>query len=59
MTVGGVHAAGAGAAVLAHAGHHRRAPPERGEHARDALADWGFSKAEAERLASLGLGFTS
>jgi alpha-methylacyl-CoA racemase len=35
----------------------RGAPPERGAHGRDALADWGFSSAEIERLASLGLGF--
>jgi alpha-methylacyl-CoA racemase len=34
-----------------------RVPPERGAHGRDALADWGFAKAEIERLASLGLGF--
>jgi alpha-methylacyl-CoA racemase len=34
-----------------------RAAPERGAHGRDALADWGFTTAEAERLASLGLGF--
>jgi alpha-methylacyl-CoA racemase len=35
----------------------RRAPPERGEGGRAALADWGFPEAEIERLASLGLGF--
>ncbi|HET9041648.1 MAG TPA: CaiB/BaiF CoA-transferase family protein [Burkholderiales bacterium] len=37
----------------------RGTPPERGAHGRDALADWGFSSAEIERLASLGLGFTA
>jgi alpha-methylacyl-CoA racemase len=37
----------------------RAAPPERGAQGREALADWGFSNAEAERLASLGLGFSS
>jgi alpha-methylacyl-CoA racemase len=37
----------------------RGAPPERGAHGRAALADWGFSSAEIERLASLGLGFTA
>jgi alpha-methylacyl-CoA racemase len=36
----------------------RRAPPERGEGGAQALADWGFSAEEADRLASLGLGFT-
>jgi len=34
----------------------RRAPPERGEGALAALADWGFSTAEVERLRSRGLG---
>ena len=31
-------------------------PPERGQGARAALGDWGFSPAEAKRLESLGLG---
>jgi alpha-methylacyl-CoA racemase len=34
----------------------RRAPPERGEGGRAALADWGFSAAQIDRLAGLGLG---
>jgi alpha-methylacyl-CoA racemase len=34
----------------------RRAPPERGEGGLAALADWGFSDAEVERLRSAGLG---
>jgi len=34
-----------------------RAPPERGALGREALADWGFSRAELDRLASLGVGF--
>jgi alpha-methylacyl-CoA racemase len=34
----------------------RRAPPERGEEGLAALADWGFSGAEVERLRSAGLG---
>jgi alpha-methylacyl-CoA racemase len=34
----------------------RRAPPERGEGGRQALADWGFSAAEIDRLAAQGLG---
>jgi alpha-methylacyl-CoA racemase len=38
-------------------GEVRRAPPERGALGREALADWGFSPAEIERLATLGLGF--
>jgi alpha-methylacyl-CoA racemase len=35
----------------------RRAPPERGAHGAEALADWGFSPEEIERLAALGTGF--
>jgi alpha-methylacyl-CoA racemase len=34
----------------------RRAPPERGEGGLAALADWGFSTSEVERLRSRGLG---
>jgi len=34
-----------------------RPPPERGALGREALADWEFSRAEIDRLASLGLGF--
>ena len=37
-------------------GATRGAPPERGAHGREALADWGFSAVEVEHLASLGLG---
>ena len=28
----------------------RRAPPERGEGGREALAEWGFSAAEIQKL---------
>ena len=34
----------------------RRAPPERGQGGREALADWGFGSDEVKRLISLGLG---
>ncbi|HKU46128.1 MAG TPA: CaiB/BaiF CoA-transferase family protein [Burkholderiales bacterium] len=34
----------------------RRAPPERGEGGRQALAEWGFGGSEIARLESLGLG---
>jgi alpha-methylacyl-CoA racemase len=37
-------------------GAARGAPPERGEGGAAALADWGFSAAEVERLRSRGLG---
>jgi len=32
-------------------------PPERGRNGRAALTDWGYSGAEIERLAALGVGF--
>jgi alpha-methylacyl-CoA racemase len=35
----------------------RGAPPERGEGGRAALADWGFSAQDAERLRSAGLDY--
>ncbi|HSU77244.1 MAG TPA: CaiB/BaiF CoA-transferase family protein [Burkholderiales bacterium] len=35
----------------------RRAPPERGEGGREALADWGFADDELARLKTLGVGF--
>jgi alpha-methylacyl-CoA racemase len=35
----------------------RGAPPERGEHGRAALADWGLGDAEVEALGRLGVGF--
>ena len=37
-------------------GEVRRAPPERGEYGREALAEWGFSDAAIDRLRGLGLG---
>ncbi len=38
-------------------GKIRRAPPERGEGGRQALADWGFSENEISSLKEKGLGF--
>jgi alpha-methylacyl-CoA racemase len=35
-----------------------RPPPERGEGGAAALADWGFSAGEIERMRSVGFGFT-
>ncbi len=35
----------------------RRAPPERGDGGREALAAWGFDEAQINKLKSLGLGF--
>ena len=34
----------------------RGAPPERGQHGREALADWGFDASQVDQLAALGLG---
>jgi alpha-methylacyl-CoA racemase len=39
-------------------GKVRRAPPERGQGGREALADWGFDEAAVARLAALGTGFS-
>jgi alpha-methylacyl-CoA racemase len=36
----------------------RGATPERGQHGRAALADWGFSAQQIDALAKLGAGFT-
>jgi alpha-methylacyl-CoA racemase len=35
----------------------RRSPPERGAQGREALVDWGFTTAEIDDLAALGIGF--
>jgi alpha-methylacyl-CoA racemase len=35
----------------------QRPPPERGAGGREALADWGFSRDEAEKLRAMGLGY--
>jgi alpha-methylacyl-CoA racemase len=40
-------------------GEVRGAPPERGEGGRTALASWGFTAEDIERLALLGLGFNN
>ncbi len=37
----------------------RGATPERGQHGRAALADWGFSAQQIDGLAKLGAGFTN
>lgn len=37
----------------------RHPPPERGEHGRKALEEWGFSAEEIHRLSGLGLGLKS
>jgi alpha-methylacyl-CoA racemase len=37
----------------------RQGPPERGARGAEALADWGFSGSEVERLRTQGVGFIS
>ena len=37
----------------------RGAPPERGQHGREALVDWGFDDEGIEQLAGIGLGFAT
>lgn len=56
VSAGGIEQPGPAPRFSRTPGAIRRAPPERGEGGRAALADWGFSAAEVERLAALGLG---
>jgi alpha-methylacyl-CoA racemase len=57
VAVGGVEQPGPAPRFSRTPGAVRRPPPERGALGRQALADWGFSRAEIDRLASLGVGF--
>ncbi len=57
VTVGGVEQPAPAPRFSGTPGAVSRPPPERGALGRDALADWGLSRAEIERLASLGVGF--
>ncbi len=56
ITVAGVEQPAAAPRYSRTPGGVRRAPPERGEGGRAALADWGFSSTQVEHLAALGLG---
>ena len=56
VTMAGVEQPAAAPRYSRTPGGVRRAPPERGEGGRAALADWGFSPAQVERMAALGLG---
>jgi alpha-methylacyl-CoA racemase len=57
VAVGGVEQPGPAPRFSRTPGAVRRPPPERGALGRQALADWGFSLAEVDRLAALGVGF--
>jgi alpha-methylacyl-CoA racemase len=57
VPVGGVVQPAPAPRLSATPGEVRRPPPERGALGHEALADWGFTTAEIDRLASLGLGF--
>jgi alpha-methylacyl-CoA racemase len=59
VAVGGVAQPAPAPRFSATPGAVRRPPPERGALGREALADWGFNRAEIDRLASLGLGFAT
>ncbi len=57
VTVGGVAQPAPAPRFSRTPGGVRGAPPERGALGREALADWGFTRAEIDRLAALGVGF--
>ena len=57
VSVGGVEQPAPAPRFSGTPGAVSRPPPERGALGREALADWGFSPAEIERLAALGVGF--
>ena len=57
VTVGGVAQPAPAPRFSRTPGAVRRAPPERGALGREALADWGFTRGEIDRLAALGVGF--
>jgi alpha-methylacyl-CoA racemase len=57
VSVGGVEQPAPAPRFAGTPGAVRRPPPERGALGREALADWGFARAEIDRLASLGVGF--
>jgi len=56
VTVGGVDQPAPAPRFSRTPGAVRRAPPERGALGREALAEWGFSPADIERLRTAGLG---
>jgi alpha-methylacyl-CoA racemase len=56
LTVGGVDQPAPAPRFSRTPGIVRRPPPERGALGREALADWGFSPVEIERLRGSGLG---
>ena len=57
VSVGGVEQPAPAPRFSRTPGAIERPPPERGARGREALADWGFSREEIDRLASLGAGF--
>ncbi len=58
VDVGGISQPGPAPRFSRTPGAIRGGPPERGQHGRAALADWGFSAAQIDGLAKLGAGFT-
>jgi alpha-methylacyl-CoA racemase len=59
MTLGGVDQPAPAPRFSRTPGAALRAPPERGALGAEALADWGFTDTEIERLRAQGVGFAS
>jgi alpha-methylacyl-CoA racemase len=57
VTIGGVPQPAPAPKFSRTPGEVRRPPPERGAGGREALADWGFTVEEIERLQAAGLGY--
>jgi len=58
VEVGGISQPGPAPRFSRTPGKVRGGPPERGQHGRAALVDWGFSAQQIDALAGLGAGFT-
>jgi len=58
VEVGGISQPGPAPRFSRTPGKIRGGPPERGQHGRAALVDWGFSAQQIDALAGLGAGFS-
>jgi len=58
VEIGGISQPGPAPRFSRTPGKVRGGPPERGQHGRAALVDWGFSAQQIDALAGLGAGFT-
>ena len=57
VSLGGVHQPAPAPRFSRTPGDAHRAPPERGAFGAEALADWGFTHTEIERLRAQGIGY--